>query len=70
MKIALGIMLIVLVIIMIVTYFQLWRYVKLHAQEELELHKKYILTRLILIAVMGMISGCIGLVSLILRYCT
>lgn len=68
MRIVLGIMLIVLVIIGIVSYFQLRRFLKIHAQEEFEVHKKYIISKVVIICVVGTLCSCIGLIGMLSRY--
>lgn len=49
MKIALGILCIVIAMIDGFVYFKLSRFYKIHAEEDFEVHKKYILSRIILI---------------------
>lgn len=62
MKIVSGIICAALVIAAIIVYINMWRYSKKHADEEFVLHKKYFLTRILL---MGALFICASLIELV-----
>lgn len=62
MKIAIGIIVLVLIALDIGIYVQLRKYCKIHENELLEEHTKYIYSRLVIIALIGVIVGVLGLV--------
>ena len=49
MKIAFAILCLALAMIAVILYVDLWRFYKLHAEEEFEVHKRYIVSRIIII---------------------
>ncbi|MBO5303093.1 MAG: hypothetical protein J6A92_03485 [Lachnospiraceae bacterium] len=61
MKLAIGIVQISLSIIGVVIYIQLSRYCKKHEQEEIQIHRRYILSRMITIVVLGIGVGILGI---------
>lgn len=60
MKIASGIIVVAMLIAAIIVYINMWRYSKKHADEEFVLHKKYFLTRILL---MGALFICVALIE-------
>lgn len=66
MELLLNIIGIFLSVIGVIILIRLRRYIKLHANEELEMHKEYIFSRFVAIAVLGVGAAVLNLVGLCL----
>lgn len=68
MKIALAMLCLVLVMIAAILYVDLWRFYKIHAEEEFDLHKKYIASRIISIFALLITSTFIPLAYFLFQW--
>ena len=61
-KIILCVLVILLIVFDFIVYFQVKNYTKIHADEPVENHKKYIISRLIVILIIGVIVAVLGII--------
>ena len=62
MKIAIGIIILILIIMDLIIYIRLKKYCKVHGNELMEKHAKYIYSRAIWIVVLSVLVGILGIV--------
>ena len=65
MKLFISILMCLLIVFDLIIYFQVKKYVKIHANEPLENHKKFIFSRLIVILIFGGIILSLFSISLL-----
>lgn len=63
MKIFISILMCLLIVFDLITYFQVKKYVKIHANEPMEDHKKYIFSRMVVILILGGIVAVLGIIA-------
>ena len=66
MKLFISILMCLLIVFDLVIYFQVKKYVKIHANEPMENHKKFIFSRLIVILIFGGIVAVLGIIAQLL----
>lgn len=63
MKIFISILMCLLIVFDLIIYFQVKKYVKIHANEPMEDHKKYIFSRMVVILILGGIVAVLGIIA-------
>ena len=62
MKLFISILMCLLIVFDLIIYFQVKKYVKIHANEPMENHKKFIFSRMIVILILGGIVAVFGII--------